>query len=215
MPEPWGKAPAPRRRRRGTAQLTQDHDGHVRPSARWAKRGDAWVGAAPGPGDRADTAVPLSCGPGANRVSDATARGLTEAEQLQRRAAMPGIFARTPFLAWLGLVVERYEPDDVATRLPFRIELSNDGSVYHGGVVGAVIDTTGALAAWSNHDFDRGIRASTVSMALQYVAAASGSDLRCSARTVRRARELIFTEITASDASGKVLAHGLQTYRIA
>lgn len=25
-----------------------------------------------------------------------------------------------------------------------------------GGVVGAAIDTTGALAAWSNHDFDRG-----------------------------------------------------------
>jgi len=128
---------------------------------------------------------------------------------------MPGIFAQTPFLAWLGLQVERYEPDDVATRLPFRIELSNDGSTYHGGVVGTVIDTTGALAAWSNHDFERGMRASTVSMALQYVAASAGSDLFCTARTVRRARELIFTEITATDEAGKVLAHGLQTYRIA
>jgi uncharacterized protein (TIGR00369 family) len=148
-------------------------------------------------------------------MSDASPARLTEAEQAQRRAAMPGIFARTPFLAWLGLLVERYEPDDVATRLPFRVELSNDGTTYHGGVVGAVIDTTGALAAWSNHDFDRGIRASTVSMALQYVAASSGGDLHCTARTIRRVRELIFTEITASDASGKVLAHGLQTYRIA
>ena len=82
---------------------------------------------------------------------------------------------------WLGLQVERYEPDDVATRLPFRIELSNDGSTYHGGVVGAVIDTTGALAAWSNHDFERGMRASTVSMAVQYVAAGAGSDLCCTA----------------------------------
>jgi uncharacterized protein (TIGR00369 family) len=140
---------------------------------------------------------------------------LTEEEQQQRRAAMPGIFARTPFLAWLGLQIDRYEPDDVGTRLPFRVDLSNDGSTYHGGVVGAVIDTTGALAAWSNHDFERGTRASTVSMALQYVAASAGGDLLCAARTVRRARELIFTEITASDASGKVLAHGLQTYRIA
>jgi len=32
---------------------------------------------------------------------------------------------------------------------------------------------------------------------------------------VRRARELVFTEITATDDSGKVLGHGLQTYRIA
>jgi acyl-coenzyme A thioesterase PaaI-like protein len=71
------------------------------------------------------------------------------------------------------------------------------------------------VAAWSNHDFDRGMRASTVSMALQYVAAALGSDLLCRAPTLRRARELIFTEITASDPTGKVLAHGLQTYRIA
>lgn len=103
-------------------------------------------------------------------------KGLSEEEQRERRAAMPAIFARTPFMSWLGLVVERYEPDDVATRLPFRVELSNDGSTYHGGVVSAVIDTTGALAAWSNHDFDRGMRASTVSMALQYVAGSSGGD---------------------------------------
>jgi uncharacterized protein (TIGR00369 family) len=148
-------------------------------------------------------------------VSPAERAPLTEEEQRKRRAAMPAMFKGTPFLAWLGIEVERYEPDDVATRLAFRHELSNDGSTYHGGVVGAVIDTTGALAAWSNHDFDRGVRASTVSMALQYVAASAGSDLVCEATTVRRARELIFTEITASDSAGKVLAHGIQTYRIA
>jgi acyl-coenzyme A thioesterase PaaI-like protein len=100
--------------------------------------------------------------------------GLTEAEQQERRAAIPAIFAKTPYLSWLGLVVERYEPDDVPTSLPFRLEFSSDGSTYHGGVVGSVIDTTGALAAWSNHDFDRGMRASPVSMALQYVAGSSG-----------------------------------------
>ena len=52
-------------------------------------------------------------------------------------------------------------------------------------------------------------------MALQYVAASRGGDLLCGARTVRRARELIFTEITATEEGGNVLAHGLQTYRIA
>ena len=33
--------------------------------------------------------------------------------------------------------------------------------------------------------------------------------------TVRRVRESIFTEITASDSTGKTLAHGIQTHRIA
>ncbi|MGP0031762.1 MAG: PaaI family thioesterase [Acidimicrobiales bacterium] len=148
-------------------------------------------------------------------MSAADAVALSEEEQQQRRLAVPALFGQTPFLHWLGLQVERYEPDDVTTRLPFRVELTNDGMTYHGGVIGSVIDTTGALASWSNHDFERGIRASTVSLALQYVAAGANSDLLCHATTVRRVRELIFTEITAEDGEGKVLAHGVQTYRIA
>jgi acyl-coenzyme A thioesterase PaaI-like protein len=31
---------------------------------------------------------------------------------------------------------------------------------------------------------------------------------------VRRGKELTFTEITAADAAGTVVAHGVQTYRI-
>ncbi|MGH9207579.1 MAG: PaaI family thioesterase [Acidimicrobiales bacterium] len=120
----------------------------------------------------------------------------------------------TPFLAGLGVVFERYQPDDVLIRLPFRAELTNDGSRYHGGVVASVIDTAGAAAAWSNHDFTKGARASTISMSVQYVGACNESDLFCHARTVRRARELTFTEIVATDAEGTVVAHGLQTYRI-
>ncbi|HEX4161890.1 MAG TPA: hypothetical protein VHZ05_05295 [Acidimicrobiales bacterium] len=39
--------------------------------------------------------------------------------------------------------------------------------------------------------------------------------ISCARRAPSGVRELIFTEITATDQSGKVLAHGLQTYRIA
>ena len=120
----------------------------------------------------------------------------------------------TPFLSGLGVVFDRYEPDDVVLRLPFREDLTNDGTYFHGGVIASVIDTAGAAAAWSNHDFDKGSRAATVAMSVQYVGAAKRSDLVCTARTVRRAKELIFTEITAADAAGAVVAHAVQTYRI-
>ncbi len=90
---------------------------------------------------------------------------------------------------------------------------AGSGTFYHGGVIASVIDTAGAAAAWSNHDFDRGARASTVTMSVQYVGAAKQSDLICTARTVRRRRELIFTEITATDADGSTVAHAVQTYR--
>lgn len=142
------------------------------------------------------------------------AESLTEEEQHSRRQAIRRVMLSTPYISGLGLVFDRYEPDDVVVRLPFQESLTNDGTYYHGGVIAAAIDTAGAAAAWSNHDFDKGTRASTVSMTVQYVGAAKRSDLLCTARTVKRGRELIFTEITASDGEGRTVAHGVQTYRI-
>jgi len=130
------------------------------------------------------------------------------------REAVPKMMLGTPYLSELGLRFDSYRPDEVTIRLVFRESLTNDGSVYHGGVIAAAMDTAGAAAAWSNHDFSKGTRASTVSMSIQYVGAARRSDLLCRARTVRRARELSFIEITATDESGTVVAHGIQTYRI-
>ena len=139
---------------------------------------------------------------------------LSDEEQERRRRAIKDLMPKTPFIGGLGLVFDKYEHDDVTVRVPFREDLTNDGTYYHGGVVAAAIDTAGAAAAWSNHDFDKGARASTVSMSLQYVGACKKSDLLCHARTVRRGKELTFTEITATDSDGKVVAHALQTYRI-
>lgn len=141
-------------------------------------------------------------------------RTLSEEQQLRRRAAIAELMPTTPYLAGLGIVIERYEPDEASIRLPFREDLTNDGTYYHGGVIASVIDTTGALAAWSNHDFEKGARASTVAMSIQYVGACKRSDLLCHARAVRRGKELTFTEITATDADGALVAHGIQTYRI-
>ena len=147
-------------------------------------------------------------------MSDEKRAPLTEEQQEQRRKAIPEIMPATPFLAGLGIVFERYEPDEATIRLPFREDLTNDGTYYHGGVIASVMDTSGAAAAWSNHDFDKGARASTVSMSIQYVGACKRSDLLCHARAVRRGKELTFTEITATDAAGSPVAHALQTYRI-
>jgi uncharacterized protein (TIGR00369 family) len=143
------------------------------------------------------------------------ADSLTDDQQQRRRKAVAERLPSTPFLKGLGVVFERYEPDDVTVRLPWRADLTNDGAYFHGGVVASVLDTTGAATAWSNHDFEKGSRAATVTMTVQYVGATKRSDLLCHGRTVRRRKELIFTEITATDADGTVVAHAVQTYRIA
>ena len=140
---------------------------------------------------------------------------LTDQQQNERRQAVRDLMLTTPFIGGLGIVFERYQPDDVRIRLPFRQDLTNDRTYFHGGVIASVMDTAGAAAAWSNHDFDKGMRASTVAMSIQYTGAAKRCDLVCHARTTRRRKELTFTEITATDADGNVVAHAVQTYRIA
>jgi uncharacterized protein (TIGR00369 family) len=141
-------------------------------------------------------------------------RELTEEQQEQRRLAIRDLMPTTPFIGGLGIVFDTYEHDHVVLRLPFRADLTNDGTYYHGGVISSCIDTAGAAAAWSNHDFTKGARASTVSMTVQFVGACKQSDLLCDARTVKRGKELTFTEITATDADANVVAHAVQTYRI-
>jgi uncharacterized protein (TIGR00369 family) len=139
---------------------------------------------------------------------------LSSQEQQKRRQAVRDLMLTTPFIGGLGIVFERYEPDDVTIRLPFREDLTNDGTYLHGGVIASVMDTAGAAAAWSNHDFDNGMRGSTVAMSIQYTGAAKRCDLLCHARTARRRKGLTFTEITATDADGNVVEHAVQTYRI-
>ena len=151
---------------------------------------------------------------GLSQQGDGPKVDMPDEEQLARRRAVAEMMPKTPFLAGLGIIFDRYEPDDVVIRLPFRTDLTNDGTYYHGGVVASVLDTAGAAAAWSNHDFTKGVRASTIAMSVQYVGACKKSDLLCRARTVRRGKELTFTEITATDAEGAVVAHAVQTYRI-
>jgi uncharacterized protein (TIGR00369 family) len=139
---------------------------------------------------------------------------LDEQEQQRRRLGVRDLMPKTPFIKAMGMVIERYDPDEATVRVPYREDLTNDGTYYHGGVVAAAIDTAGACAAWSNHDFNKGSRASTVAMSVQYVGACKKSDLVCHARAVKRGKELTFTEITATDADGNIVAHAVQTYRI-
>ena len=139
---------------------------------------------------------------------------LTPEEQTKRREAMRGIMVKTPYIASLGIVVERWAPEGVTLRMPFDPELTNDGAVYHGGAVASLMDTTGAAAVWAGHDFDKGARAATVSMTINYLGAAIHADLLADATCIKRGRELSFSEIRVHDPDDKPVATGTLVYRI-
>jgi uncharacterized protein (TIGR00369 family) len=138
---------------------------------------------------------------------------LTEDEQREWRARMRDIMVGTRFIKAMGTVVERWDPDEVRLRVPFAEHLTNDGKEYHGGAIAALMDTAGASAVWAGHDFDRGLRASTVSMTVNYTGRAQG-DLIAVARCVKRGRDTSFSDIRVEDPQGTLVATGTLVYRI-
>jgi uncharacterized protein (TIGR00369 family) len=138
---------------------------------------------------------------------------LEETEQLEWRARMRKVMVGTRFIKSLGVTAVTWEPDEVVLRVDFDDRLTNDGKEYHGGVISALMDTAGAAAVWAGHDYDKGLRASTVSMTVNYVGRAQG-DLLATARCVKRGRDLNFSEIRVDDTNGTLVATGTLVYRI-
>jgi len=102
-------------------------------------------------------------------------------------------------------------------RLPFHEQLCGGGKAYHGGVISSLIDLTGALAAWCGHDTAKGMKASTVTLNVQFLSAALGQDIVATAQVKRRGKDLNFVDIVVetADEAKKLIATGSMVYRIA
>jgi uncharacterized protein (TIGR00369 family) len=138
---------------------------------------------------------------------------LTDDEQQEWRKRMRKVMVNTNFIKSLGCVVDAWGEDEVRLRVPFAEPLTNDGREFHGGVIASLMDTAGAAAVWAGHDFDRGLRASTVSMTVNYTGRAKG-DLIAIARCVKRGRDTHFSQIRVVDPEDTLVAMGTLVYRI-
>lgn len=130
--------------------------------------------------------------------------------------SLVSVYPEIPFQKLLGIDVVQVTTDKAVVRLPFRNELAGGGDAFHGGAISSLLDLTGALAAWSGHDPARGMKASTVSITTNYIAAALGTDVVATAHAVKRGKELIFCEVTIKEfGTDKLVANGTMIYRIA
>lgn len=127
------------------------------------------------------------------------------------------MFGKVPFITQLGLELLEWEAEEgvAVVRMPFSGVIDNGSATPHGGAIAALIDTAGAAAVWNGHDYDKGTRASTTSISVNYLGSARDEAVIATGRCVRRARELNFVEVSAVSESGRPIASGLLTYRIA
>ena len=130
-----------------------------------------------------------------------------------RREIIEQFIPNSPHAAQLGIRIDSIGTDEAVLELPFKPELATIGQVVHGGVIGALIDTAAMAAAWATDDVPEELAGSTVSLSVNFAAAADGVDLRAHGRVAKRGGRLSFCEVTVTDPEGTVVAHGIATYR--
>ena len=122
-------------------------------------------------------------------------------------------FAEVPFNTHLGMVIDRLEPGLCETSLPFRPQWRQQHGYYHGGVIGAMADTTAGHAALAL--LEPGRSAVTVEYKLNFLSPAEGQWLVARARVLKPGRTLIVSrsEVFSRTAAGETLcAIALVTY---
>ena len=126
------------------------------------------------------------------------------------------MFPNVPFQKLLGIEIVDVVTDRAVVCLPYRDDLAGGGNPFLVRAMRSLLDLPGALAARSGHVPENGMKAATVSMTVNYLAAALGKDIIATANAVKRGRELIFSEVSIREkASGKLIANGTMIYRIA
>jgi uncharacterized protein (TIGR00369 family) len=130
-----------------------------------------------------------------------------------RREIIEQFIPNSPHAAALGIRVVSLGTDGAVLELPFKPELATIGEVVHGGAIGALIDTAAMAAAWATDEVPENPAGSTVSLSVNFASAASGVDLRATARVAERGGRLSFCEVSVTDPGGSVVAHGIATYR--
>jgi uncharacterized protein (TIGR00369 family) len=97
----------------------------------------------------------------------------------------------------------------------YQDENSTAGKALHGGALASLIDTTGAMAAWTTAQIATPkYFGSTVGVNVNYLSGAIGEDVFAEGRILKRGKEIIYADVRVTNEAGKLLAQGTVVYRI-
>jgi uncharacterized protein (TIGR00369 family) len=120
-----------------------------------------------------------------------------------------------PFARHLGLQFEDAGDGWARIRMRYQDENSTAMKALHGGAISSLIDTTGAMAAWTTAEIATPkYFGSTVGINVNYLSGAIGEDIIAEGRILKRGKEIIYTDVRVTNEQGKLLAQGSVTYRI-
>ena len=125
------------------------------------------------------------------------------------------VIAAMPFTRHLGMEFVEGGEGYARVKLRYQDENSTTGRALHGGAIASLIDTTGAMAAWTTAEIATPkYFGSTVGVNVNYLSGAIGEDIFAEGRVLKRGKEIIYSDIRVTNAAGKLLAQGTVVYRI-
>lgn len=128
---------------------------------------------------------------------------------------MAMVIARTPFMKHLAMEFVDAGEGWAKITMRYQDENSTAFKALHGGAISALIDTTGAMAAWTTAEIATPkYFGSTIGINVNYLSAAIGEDIFAEGRVLKRGKEIIYSDVRVMNAAGKLLAQGTVTYRI-
>ncbi len=128
---------------------------------------------------------------------------------------MAKVIALTPYMRHLGMEFLEAGEGYAKLRLRFQKENTTVADALHGGAVASLIDTTGAMAAWTTAEIATPrYFGSTMGITVNYLSAVIGEDCYAEGRVLKRGKEVIYGEVRVTNEAGKLLAQGTVIYRI-
>jgi uncharacterized protein (TIGR00369 family) len=128
---------------------------------------------------------------------------------------MAKVIAITPYMKHLGMEFIEGREGYAKLRLRFQKENTTAGDALHGGAIASLIDTTGAMAAWTTAEIlSPRYFGSTVGVNVNYLSGVIGEDVFAEGQVLKRGKEIIYSDVRVTDPDGKLLAQGTVVYRI-
>ena len=113
----------------------------------------------------------------------------------------------------LGFDVESVHDGRAVFRLEVRPSHKQIHGVVHGGIIAALADTTGAIAAYTV--VPRGVELATLELKINYLEPVPGGTVKADAKVLRSGRNFIVTECEIFNESGSLAAKALMTFSAA
>jgi uncharacterized protein (TIGR00369 family) len=128
---------------------------------------------------------------------------------------MARVIEMTPFMKHLGMEFVEGGAGYAKLAMRYQDENSTAAKALHGGAISSLIDTTGAMAAWTTAAIATPkYFGSTVGINVNYLSGAIGEDIFAEGRVLKRGKEIIYSDVRVTNGEGKLLAQGTVVYRI-